>query len=103
MDIKPYAGTKLVSDKIGILLKNPNRNSKPRWKMSQEGRIKYEENNYRRKNSQGLNETKKKEKRRHRKRVTMQLFGCILRHVNFCWLFIAKSCLCIYILNIFDL
>ena len=31
-----YAGTKLVSDNIGIPLRNPNKNTKPGWKIRQE-------------------------------------------------------------------
>ena len=34
-----YAETKLVSDKIGVPLKNMNRNSKPGWEILLERRI----------------------------------------------------------------
>ena len=35
-----YAGAKLISNKIGILLRNPNRNTKPGLEMRLEGQMK---------------------------------------------------------------
>ena len=35
-----YTGVKLVCNKIGILLRNPNRNTNPGWKINLEGQIK---------------------------------------------------------------
>ena len=35
-----YAGAKLVSDKIGVPLKNPNKNTKPGWESRLEKQVK---------------------------------------------------------------
>ena len=36
-----FAGTKVESNKIGLHLRNLNRNTKPGWEMNLEGEIKY--------------------------------------------------------------